>query len=83
MRSRTFLGTFPGGARITNGNFVEAEIVLLLEPVLAQLRCDLGWIKIAYPRFTQRSSTCGDASKVCSATFRKVRERFRIVEYDL
>jgi hypothetical protein len=82
MRSRAFV-VLPGGARITNGNFAEVEIFLILKPVLAQLRRDFEWVEIAYPGFTQRSSTCGDASEVCSANFRIVSERFGIVQYDL
>src|SRR5262249_12057619 len=37
MWSRGFLNLLPGGAQITNRDFGEAEILLLVEPAVAQL----------------------------------------------
>ena len=37
MWSRDLLNLLPGGAQITNGDFGEAEILLLVEPVVAKL----------------------------------------------
>jgi hypothetical protein len=59
MRSGAFLDHLFDGAQIAKRNFGNVEIIPHLQSVLAQLRRDLDWIEIAYPRFPPRSRTCG------------------------